>query len=518
MPDGVELAVARSVGRYEILGELATGGMAEILLGRLSGPSGFERVVVIKRILPHLAREPAFVAMFLDEARTVARIHHPNVVQVHELGGDGAGRDLYLVMEYLEGESAAGLLRRLRVAGEMLDPWLAAHVIAESCRGLHAAHELTDGEAPLDVVHRDVSPQNIFITYAGGVKVLDFGIAKAADRTVRTEAGQVKGKFAYMSPEQCLGKPLDRRTDVFALGAVLHELLTGRRVFKRATEMLTFKAICEQPVPPPSSVLASVPAALDEVCLRALARDREDRYATAADMRRDLLAAMRGLGREDDPEERLARLMHERFAERIEDKQEMLRRARALAQVTSVPSADTDRAVELPSVDDLPTAVDVPARPAARRAWLTWAAGGLAGSLALGAAIALLRRPDPPAIAAPPAVTATASASLPPAVTAPAIAEPAAPSAEVTIHVETTPPGARASIAGRDLGPTPLEARVARGSTPVDLVLRRSGFEPLSTAVTPDVDQRLVLTLRPLPASVRPAAPRATAPAIEKLP
>ena len=169
------------VGRYEVAGRLATGGMAEILLGRLVGPSGFERPLVIKRILPHLAEQQSFVSMFLDEARLAAQIRHPNVVSVSELGQEGD--DLYLVMEYLEGENAAGLIRRSMVTGKNTDFALCAYIVAEACAGLHAAHELTDPDGnPLRLVHRDVSPQNIFVTYGGAVKVLDFGIAKAADR------------------------------------------------------------------------------------------------------------------------------------------------------------------------------------------------------------------------------------------------------------------------------------------------------------------------------------------------
>ncbi|APR76866.1 serine/threonine protein kinase [Minicystis rosea] len=523
--------LARKVGRYDILGALAAGGMAEILLGRLIGPSGFERVVVIKRILPHLAGEKAFVEMFLDEARTVARIRHPNVVQVHELGGDGDGSELYLVMEYLEGESAAGLLRRLCLKGEGLDPWLAAHIVAESCRGLHAAHELTDDNLPLDIVHRDVSPQNIFVTYSGAVKVLDFGIAKAADRIVRTEAGQVKGKFAYMSPEQCTGKPLDRRSDVFALGAVLYELLTGRRVFKRATELMTLKAICEQPVAPPSTVVASTPAALDAVCLRALERRRDDRYPSAADMRRDLLAAMRTLGHDDDPEERLSRLMRELFASRIDEKQEMLRKARALSQVTNIPCAETDGSIELPEVDEVPTIADVTADvppdvpatnvPPRRRRWLAWSSAGLVGGLGLGVVLSLALRREPPRPASNEDRAASAAPEPPaPTPTQTAVA-PAALPAEVALHIETTPPGARVSIAGRDVGTTPLDTRVARGTSAVDVVLRAPGFAPLTTSVVPDVEQRLMLTLRAAgrsskPTAAAPAPP--AAPAIEKLP
>jgi len=244
------------IGRYEIVGFLAAGGMAEILLGRMVGPegTGFERPVVIKRILPHLAREKAFVDMFLDEARIVGSIRHSNVVQVQELGHEGG--ELYMVMNYLEGENASGLSRRVASRRETLDPALGAFIVAEACAGLHAAHELTDTEGrSRNLVHRDVSPQNIFITYRGEVSVLDFGIATAADRATHTETGAIKGKFEYMSLEQCLGMHLDRRADVFSMGVVLYELTTGHRLFKRPTQLLAFKAICDQPIVPPSRTI-----------------------------------------------------------------------------------------------------------------------------------------------------------------------------------------------------------------------------------------------------------------------
>src|SRR5262245_48097918 len=236
------------IGRYQIVGELATGGMAEILLGKLVGPSGFERPVVIKRILPHLAKRSSFVQMFLDEARVVARIRHPNVVHVHELGKDGD--ELFMVMEYLDGESLQNVQRRTRKNKERLPLALAAHVVAQVAGGLHAAHELADDAGrPLGLVHRDVSPHNVFITYDGNVKVLDFGIAKFAERATDTEAGQLKGKFPYMSPEQCRGLPLDRRSDVFSLGTVLFELVTGRRLFARDTGLLAMQAVVSDRVP-----------------------------------------------------------------------------------------------------------------------------------------------------------------------------------------------------------------------------------------------------------------------------
>ena len=324
--------------------------MAEILLGRLVGPSGFERPVVIKRILPHLAREESFVSMFLDEARIVAGIRHPNVVQVQEAGQEGG--ELFLAMEYLEGETASGLLKRLIVHdGEKLVPTLAAHIVAEACAGLHAAHELTDAEGePINLVHRDVSPQNLFVTYAGQVKLLDFGIAKAADRITRTETGIIKGKHEYMSPEQCVGKPLDRRSDIFALGVVLFELLSGKRLFKRENQMAALYAICNEPIPSLLEVAPWVDARLEAVCMRALARKRDERFATALELRHALLTTLQDLSVRGDLGEDLSALMKRMFSDRIASKREMLRRVRSGTTLTSVPRGEVDLSVDIPIV------------------------------------------------------------------------------------------------------------------------------------------------------------------------
>ncbi len=483
------------MGRYEIVGQLAIGGMAEILLARLVGPSGFERPVVVKRMLPQLAQRPELVNMFVDEARIVAGIRHPNVVHVHELAHDG--RELFLVLEYLEGESLGGVLRRLVTRRLELDRVLAAHVIAEAAAGLHAAHELTDEDGmPRALVHRDVSPQNLFVTYDGQVKLLDFGIAKAERRSTRTEAGQVKGKFAYMSPEQCLGKPLDRRTDIFALGIVLWELSVGRQLFKRASEHLTFKAICEERITRPSEIASGYPPELERIVMRALSRRREDRHESALELRRELVSWARKHGLSDAPEHDLSRLMRELFADRIEDKQEMLRRFRSGSAPTHIPAAEIDEDVELPSmVDELSTIqsssdVQRDARP--RRRWL------LPGALvvttgALLAAYAFYPRASevaPPTLAVPSAPVLAAAASPAPSASAPS---------KVVIRIETTPAGARVVVDGNERGKTPLDLELEKSDAALTVELSRAGFAPRTERVTPSVSQRLVLPLSPLP-------------------
>ncbi|MBX3158937.1 MAG: serine/threonine protein kinase [Deltaproteobacteria bacterium] len=219
------------LGRYELVGHLATGGMAEIHLARLAGEGGFSKLLVVKRLLPELVASPAYVSMFLDEGKLVARLDHPNICEVFELGRDGA--EYFLAMPYLDGVPVHELIARPREPDRAAELRVAAAILVQACAGLHHAHELRDADGgPAGLVHRDVSPSNLFVTTAGLVKVLDFGVAKVRG-AAETEVGTVKGKSQYMAPEQVLGEPLDRRCDVFALGIVAFELATHQRLFKR---------------------------------------------------------------------------------------------------------------------------------------------------------------------------------------------------------------------------------------------------------------------------------------------
>ena len=281
----------QSVGRYELLIELARGGMAELYLGRLHGVGGFAKLVAIKRILPHLAEDKLFAEMFLNEGRIAAQLAHANICQVHELGeADG---DLFLAMEYLEGVTWSELVRKLPRDHTTLR--LAAGVIAQACDGLHFAHELRDldGNAT-PVVHRDVSPQNLFVTTDGTCKVLDFGIAKMLKDGPRTRTGVLKGKLPYMSPEQIQGEEVDARSDVFALGVVLWESLTGKALFDRETDFLVWKAITEAPIPPLAPF--GFPASIDAVIGSALARDKKLRFRSARALGEALRNAVEPIG------------------------------------------------------------------------------------------------------------------------------------------------------------------------------------------------------------------------------
>jgi serine/threonine protein kinase len=281
---GSEPRAGTASTRYEILGRLAEGGMAEIFLAKSIGMAGLERHVVLKRVLPERARDPAFVAMFLDEARLAAQLHHPNVAQVYDIGK--LGDSFFFTMEYVHGENARELLAKLMTQRRQLAIGDALTIVAGGAAGLHHAHERRGPDRkPLGIVHRDVSPSNVLVSYEGSVKVVDFGIAKANARNAAdTRTGSVKGKVAYMSPEQCKGRELDRRSDVFSLGIVLWELCTGHRLFKYDTDFDTMSAIVYQDVPPPSHMRPGVPAEVDKIAATAMAKDPNRRFATAAEM------------------------------------------------------------------------------------------------------------------------------------------------------------------------------------------------------------------------------------------
>ncbi len=277
-------AATDRLGRYEILRKLTSGGMAELLLARATGMQSFERHVVIKRIHAVLARDQRFVQMFLDEARLAASLHHQNIVQVYDVGEQDG--QYFFAMEYVHGEDLRKLHAKMRDTQQQVPIEIAISIVAAAAAGLHHAHEQRGPNfEPLDLVHRDVSLTNILVGYDGSVKLLDFGLAKAQLRSVKTRTGNLKGKAAYMSPEQCMGRLLDRRSDVFALGIVLYELLTARRLFKAANDFMSMAAIVDSEVPPPSAHRADLPPALDEIVMRALAKARESRYPSAEAMR-----------------------------------------------------------------------------------------------------------------------------------------------------------------------------------------------------------------------------------------
>ena len=267
------------LGRYQVIKYLASGGMAQVLLARSSGIEGFERHVVIKRIHPERALDEHAVKMFLDEARLAASLHHANIVQVHDIGQENG--EYFFAMEYIHGEDLRRLLAHVASRGDKIPFEHVVTIVSAAASALHYAHDHRN----LGIVHRDVSPANIIVGYDGGVKVVDFGIAKAALRSQETHSGTLKGKISYMSPEQCMGQPVDRRSDVFALGVVLYELATVRRLFKGSSDFLTMSQIVAGNVPKPSIHQHEIPSALEEIVMKALALDADDRFQTAEEMR-----------------------------------------------------------------------------------------------------------------------------------------------------------------------------------------------------------------------------------------
>lgn len=274
-------------GKYTLLRKLRSSGMAEIWLARQHGTEGFAKDVVIKRILPHLAEEEKLVTMFLDEARIAANLNHPNVVQIFDLGSDGI--DYFIAMEYIKGFDLEQIADQLRERQLPFPYEYACRIVADTSLGLAYAHDCKSSDgAPLKVVHRDVSPQNVLVSESGVVKLIDFGIAKAQTSSTRTQHGHTKGKICYMSPEQMMARPLDRRSDIFSTGVVLYELICGHKPFEGENLLACFHQLMKQGIEPPSVYRPDIPEELENIIMKALERDREERYPTAAALRHDI--------------------------------------------------------------------------------------------------------------------------------------------------------------------------------------------------------------------------------------
>ncbi|MBI3201340.1 MAG: serine/threonine protein kinase [Myxococcales bacterium] len=437
------------IGRYLLHAELASGGMATVFLGRLRGQVGFSRTVAIKRSHPGFAKDPEFVSMFLDEARIAARIRHPNVVPVLDV--EAREGELFLVMDYVHGESLARLWRL--GDGAPVDPAIAGRIAADVLYGLHAAHQAKDERGqPLGVVHRDVSPQNVLVGADGIARVTDFGIAKAVNRIQTTHEGQLKGKLAYMAPEQLEEKAVDARTDVYAAAVVLWELLTGRRLHTSADVGATITRILTGKVPPPSRVVPEVPPEVDALVLRGLAKAPDDRFATAQEMAVALERTLRLAlpadvadwvsARASDSLEERARLVAElETSDASHDSRESgTARAHELARAAMASAADGDvpteplrksdpRASAPPLEPGSKSNVNVtrslaPPRSGARRGVVIGVAALALIGLAIGLALRARPRPEPAAAGVVPA-SATASALVAP------LAQPSAPVADV---------------------------------------------------------------------------------------
>jgi serine/threonine protein kinase len=326
-------ANGRTVGRYVLYDEIASGGMASVHLGKLCGPVGFSPIVAIKALHPPFAKDPDFVKMFLDEARLAARIRHPNVVPVIDVHAEEG--ELFLVLEYVHGESLARLIQAARRDRQPIPASIASAVLCDALHGLHAAHEaMGERGEPLAIVHRDVSPQNVLVGTDGVARVFDFGIAKATGRMQTTYDGQVKGKFAYMAPEQLRGENVNRQADLYAAAVVLWEALVGERLFRAENEGNTVERVLFAPVPPPSSLRPDVSHALDAVVVRGLARERSQRFGTAKEM---ALALESAVARASGPQ--VGEWVEARAVEALEARARLVARVKA-SNTPGVSSAD----------------------------------------------------------------------------------------------------------------------------------------------------------------------------------
>jgi len=316
----------RKLGRYQLLGSLATGGMAEIHLARQTGIKGFEKLVVVKTILKHLAKQESFLEMFFDEARIAAQLNHPNIIQIFDLGQEGD--DYFMAMEYLEGEDLGYLIRKTLKAGKIMPPQIACKIVIEICKALAYAHGFHDVEGrPLKIVHRDISPHNIVVLFSGPVKLVDFGIAKAESKIHQTRTGTLKGKLSYMSPEQARSLELDSRSDIFAVGIVLWELLCMRRLFKRDTAMAVLSTIVNDPIPSIREVRPGLSKSLDAIVARCLDKDPELRYQNAGELAKALGDEIRNFP-EDQPYEDVAAFVGDVLGDRAKTKRKMIEKIR----------------------------------------------------------------------------------------------------------------------------------------------------------------------------------------------
>ncbi len=517
------------LGRYELVQRLGHGGMATVYLALTRGLANFQKLVAVKVIHPHLANEPAFVDMFLSEARIAALLHNPHIGEILDIGrADGL---YYMVMEYIEGETLSSLVRVLQADNRRLPTAVVLQILADTCYGLEAVHDLrdTDGE-PLGLVHRDVSPQNLLITLTGWVKLVDFGIAKAAGRESSTLTGCLRGKLPYMPPEQAQGQPLTCETDLFALGVIAWELLAGRRLYTGANEAETLKRVLACEVESLTTIRPDLPRALVDVVDRALARDPDQRPHSASQLRGELLAILRDEVGEQDPRAMLAELMRTSFGERHDYRRATVRRTakhpvirvvephdvsdgtltpprtRNLALVPPVAEGESQAAL---AVEDVYTQNTPGGSP-----WPLWLGLPLVGAAIAGAAFFLggfgqtSQQPRPAPVATqPPIVEPVHSKTEVPSAVPPATPVNKPPESIAWV-IQTTPPGATISVvkapdavrpileAAVEDAVTPIRLELPRGSTEIGLVLEKVGFEAVHDLRMPIANANLSFALK----------------------
>jgi len=534
----VQHADSVKFGKFELVEQIGHGGMATVHRSILRGMGGFKREVVIKRILPELAKDEHFVKMFIEEAKLSALLDHPNIVQVYDFGViDG---HYYISMEFIQGVTLLKLRKHFR-RRQPFPPEAAALIMHQVCLGLDYTHRLTRNNQPLGLVHRDVSPSNVMISAHGEVKLLDFGIAKAVEAIddELTRTGTLKGKWSYMSPEQVVGAQVTYRSDIFAAGIVLWEILAGRRLFKDKTDFLTLSNVANARVPPISPMRPEVDPIFDAICARALAKNPEDRYISADEMADHLwsylaqhpctnstLAGMIAPLLRDNtielPPEALQEYSEE-GGETIDTGSSSF--SASIEAETSAPQS-RESLTSLPAGEQEVVLLDLGDR---RRRLITLATGGFVVATLLVVILLVLIRPGShdddggPTIAAsggldgvPISPPPPDSAPEPPAKTpAPKTEPPPPPKPEppknVLVKVSSEPPGALIRLVGekKARGSAPLTLLLERSKQPVVLIASLAGHQPVRETVVPTADRELSLELNPLPpppARVEPPA------------
>ncbi len=465
--------VGSKLGKYFVGARLAAGGTASVYLARLAGPHNFERLVALKIIHEHLSDEQEFVNMFLDEANLAARLNHPNIVHLYELAKEEG--ELFLAMEYLHGQPLSQLSERAASLGISLPPDLVAWIGVRAAEGLSHAHELTDADGkPVGLVHRDISPHNIFVTYDGIVKVVDFGIARAEGRIAKTALGQLKGKFGYMSPEQALGHPFDHRADLFALGATLWEVALGARLFKGEDEVDTLRLVVESNVPPARELQPDFPEDLERVLHRALDPDPEQRYSSSAEIARDLGEVIEASGTRDH-KQTLSTIITELFAEERANQERAIGELREQAVRVDSEGVRGSESVET-QIFDVQPPTESP-----RRA-LPLVAAALAVALLVALSVSWFGKDDA-VVAAPP----------PPA-PAPSL------SADVVIDIQLQPevPGI-VTVGGQLVEARPPKLTLERSDDPVEVVVSAEGYVESRLKIVPDRNRAVLVQLVSVP-------------------
>ena len=330
----------RRFGRYFLYDKLAVGGMAEVFKAKFVSEHGFEMLLVIKRILPHLSANSEFVQMFVDEAKITVGLRHQNIVQTTDFGL--AGEDYFIAMECVEGRDLKTLLSTLAGKGKFLSTGMAVYIAHEICKGLDYAHRKKDSDgAPMGIVHRDITPANILVSYSGEVKIADFGIAKARNKIFTTKDGVLKGKYEYMSPEQACGQPVSPKSDVFGVGILLHEMLTGHRLFKGETDLAGLEKVKACDIPPPSSLNAGLSEVLDRITLKALEKDPGMRFGGCKEMQRELADSLSPVN-PTAAADQLAGLMKELYEQEILEERKESRESFSAIQKLREPAEELD--------------------------------------------------------------------------------------------------------------------------------------------------------------------------------